>query len=291
MASEIEVGKPIYHVLYADEERLDSLYAQKFQRLKMKEIIKTHSSTSGEVSGKCEIPPVVTGSGAFALEKGGEREEESILADSRYFYLLEELGIDLESPIPLDKVEPDGTIVVTRGPVSLCGTEGYASMVPLAKAFMNYFKVNKPIRRKDEDVCSFKKRQTDHNETVAGFGVTLHAMNYLEEAIIPLAAMLDANNGKKIYMPLKKESMRMLLPQIAEIFGTKLPYKWTVVGYVYPYNKSRFDNITDDNITDKDLDFNDPDIWAITDKMSQIIRAFCSPKNVELAIIPLLILQ
>ena len=220
--------QPLYHVLYADEVRLDSLDAQINKRVPVRFIQGAGASTGNTTSGEAGVPSIAKGVVQASETKSTSTSTEYSFRDARYFSVLESVGIDLRTPEYSLPLNLDGEIHAFRGRLQVASLSSSKPLLDTIKLFCSVMSIealNKNLSPKD---VKEKRKDLDSVQKMVDFGLKMPA---------PPSFLLSMLDNKKIYGPVIENAVRLPLSDQAMVFGASLPFEWIVVGYLFPNEK------------------------------------------------------
>lgn len=212
----------LFHILYADEQRLDSLDAQLHGEVPIRKTEQESLKTSKTLSGEGGIPTVLKGSMGTAEHEESTLSHEYHFRDARYFKILNDLGIDLTSPLT-SLPTPDGEIYVLAGKLRVVSMSSSQPMIETVKAFATSMTKNPAVfgLKNDKEL----RVNTATMNAIADLALKIPA---------PPSLLLVLESGEKIYGPVNEPAVRLPLVDQTIVFGSSLPFDWIVVGYIYP---------------------------------------------------------
>lgn len=216
--------RELFHILYADEVRLNSLDAQINKRVPSKFTDIQSQTMTDNVYGEGSIPAIAKGGAENSESQTKTSSVEFTFRDAQYFAVMESLGIDLANPRKsLDDIVPDGNIHAFNGKLQVVSL---ASSKPL----IDTIKVLASQMKKSPNIFGAKADKA----TIQGLNEFESIADLILKIPAPPSFLLSLSDGKSIYGPVIEPSVRLPLADQALVFGSCLPFEWTVVGYLYP---------------------------------------------------------
>ena|GEM_PF-6785245 len=213
----------LYHILYADEMRLDSLDAQLHGEVPMKKTLSDSLSTTAGSNLEGGIPQLAKGGVVSSEQKIKSRSLEYTFRDARYFDVMDKIGIDLKKPQTSITSPPDGEIHAFSGKLQIVSLSSSKPLVETIRTMLSEM-------RKNPEAFDLKpgkatNKELDNVGTIADVIMKVPA---------PPAFRLLMKKGHSLYGPVIESAVRLPLIDQTIIFGSALPFNWTVVGYLYP---------------------------------------------------------
>ena len=216
----------LYHILYADDLRLNSLDAQLHGKvplaLREEESLAHESNTGGEAG----VTPFAKFSGGATKTNLSSQSTEYTFRDARYFDVLEKLGVDLNSPEQFKPGIVDGNIHVLKGQLKISGSTAIAPLVGTMQALL-------PEMIKNPSPFGLSAEKSEIK--------TIRDMEKIVKLIpkMPLPSSFRLSmQGESVSGPIEDAAVRMGMGNMMILFGGKLPFEWLVVGYLYPAEPS-----------------------------------------------------
>lgn len=268
----------LYHILYADELRLDSLYAQLHGQVPTKLTTQQAETLTNAATGEGGIPPVVKG--GFAVTETSTKSDfiEYTHRDARYFEVLKRLEIDISKPATALPTSIDGEIHALSGKLSITAM---SSNKPVFETAMMFFDMM--AKNSFSDTPLSKQAAQAHKKEMQSF---INMAEFASKVPAPPSVLLTLKNNKKVYGSFVEQAVRLPLASQSMAFGSTLPFEWTIVGYLYPAppNKDRPVTPSPDGQTGEQKFFET--FPPLVDNMRKIMIP-----TTEAIIIPLLILR
>lgn len=225
--------QPLYHVLYADEVRLDSLDAQINKRVPVRFIQGAGTSTGDTTSGEAGVPSIAKGIMQVSETKSTSTSTEYSFRDASYFSTLEALSIDLKNASPTLSIQPDGKIHAFRGEIKAVSSASYSQLSSSAEFQIEVetaaLKGKMPGVTASAEKSVIQKRLKELRKFQQFFKTG-------EKRPVVPQFLLTLNGNKTIYGPLNESFFRLRFIDLVMTFGISLPFEWIVVGYLYPYS-------------------------------------------------------
>lgn len=258
--------RKLYHLLYADELRLDSLDAQLHGEVPTLKTLQESLTTTTSISGEGGIPGIGKAGGGAQNQEATLSAWQYAFRDARYFNILEEMGVDITEPkVSLD-FEPDGKIYAFMGKLTIMSFAQSKPMIETLKVFVETLKKNPQLFGLSNNKET--KNNMSATSTMADIALSIPA---------PPSMLLTLGDENRIFGPVVENAIRLPLVDQTMIFGSSLPFDWIVVGYLYPIEETS-------------------DVKADPSFLYTMVNALASMKDAILpkaqaAIVPLLILR
>lgn len=274
--------QPLYHVLYADEVRLDSLDAQINKRVPIRFIQGAGASTGNTTSGEAGVPSIAKGIVQASETKSTSTSTEYSFRDASYFSTLEALSIDLKNSSPTLSIQPDGKIHAFRGKIKVVSPASYSQLsssaefqIEIETAALNG-KVPGIIASAEKSLIQKRLQELRKFRQFFKTGE--------KRPVVP-QFLLTLNGNKTIYGPLNESFFRLRFIDLVMTFGISLPFEWIVVGYLYPYSLVSYTEAED--VLEQHVE--DMGVLGLAPSFDALRERF-SPKS-DAIMIPLLILR
>ena len=255
----------LYHILYADEMRLDSLDAQLHGEVPLKRTLSESLSTTTGSNIEGGIPSVAKGGLVSSEQDISQESLEYTFRDARYFAVMKKMGINLNLPEP-SLPPPDGEIHIFKGKLQIVSLSSSRPMIETLKALLSQMKKNPSAFGLPPG------KETNKN---------LLNVESISDVILKVPAppsfKLTMQNNETLYGPVIESGVRLPLIDQTIVFGPFLPFEWTVIGYLYPAEPQLDDNP-------------DPGFLFQMANMLEGLRPMINPKA-DATFIPLLILR
>jgi hypothetical protein len=213
----------LYHILYADEMRLDSLDAQLHGVVPVSLTKEESESKNKDIGGEVGMPSVASGHRNVTLTTGNSASTQYAFRDARYFEVLEKIGIDLQTPHTSLSFEPDGQIHAFSGKLQIVSLSTSKPLVETAKIMFS-------AMRKDPETFGIKPEK-GHTKSISGLEAVADVILRIPA---PPAFRLSMKSGESLYGPVIESAVRLPLIDQTIVFGSALPFEWIIVGYLYP---------------------------------------------------------
>jgi hypothetical protein len=223
----------LYHILYADEMRLDSLNAQLHGVVPVSLTQEESESRNKDVGGEVGMPSVASGHRNITQTTASAASTQYAFRDSQYFKVIEEIGIDLKAPFTSLPFPPDGELHAFRGKLRIVSLSSGKPLVETIQVMSSEMKRN-------PEMFGLKPGK-ETTKTIANITTMT---DIILKVPAPPAFRLFMENGDSLYGPVVESAVRLPLVDQIIIFGSALPFEWTVVGYLYPVS-SNIDDSTD----------------------------------------------
>lgn len=211
----------VYHVLYADETRLNSIDAQLHDKVPLSlQEDETKSITSTQY-GEGSIPPLAKGGISSADTESAVQSVAYSFKDARFFEILHKLDLDILSADLASDIVPDGDIHVLSGTLKVSSMSAGEPIIEIYNTFMKSI---------DKTPALFGLKKADIAEAKAMSSM----ISAIKQIPAPPSFILETKKGERIFGPLLESSVRMPLLDQIMVFGNRMPFEWTIVGYVYP---------------------------------------------------------
>lgn len=211
-----------YHILYADDVRLNSLAAQIYGKV-------TENLTEEEQ--REDVIESVTGVDVKLLQhnrvatvnKATKQSTYYTVRDALYFDILNELGINPSEPEEFSQSIVDGEIHVLSGSMKISGSSVISPVVEMMREVL-------PNIRKNPALVGMKfdnkmRQQLDSLKQV---------VEILPKIPMPTVLRLYTSNNAVISGPIEDTAARLNMGNMMLLFKGQLPFDWSVVGYLYP---------------------------------------------------------
>ena len=212
----------IYHILYADDVRLNSLAAQIYGKVKEnlteEEQFEDVSKTATGLSIK-----VATHDKEFSSNKTARQSVNYKFKDALYFDILNGLGINPAQPEDFSPEIIDGEIHVLSGGMKISGSSVIAPMMEMMHGILPHVKKNPILFGVKSDKETRKQWDTVKSMT-----------DILPSIPMPTVFRLFTANNAVISGPIDDASARLNMSNMMWLFKGQLPFSWHVVGYLYP---------------------------------------------------------
>lgn len=216
----MEDGK-LYHILYADDVRFNSLAAQIYGKV-------TENMTEEEQFEDSNIS--TTGFSIKVAQHEKESSKNTIARqsahftprDALYFDILKELNIDPATPEDFSPNIVDGEIHVLSGEMKISGSSVLAPMIDMMQGILPLMKNNPNLF----GVKSDKEMRKQLNNVKS-------MTDILPRIPMPTIFRLFTSNAV-ISGPINDLSARLNMSNMMLLFKGQLPFSWRVVGYLYP---------------------------------------------------------
>ena len=255
----------LYHVLYADDIRLDSLAAQIYGKV-AENLTEDEQLETGKKSLTTLGVEVIGHQRENAQNTTTTQSTSYSFRDARYFEVLYDMGIDANKNEVLNENIIDGKIHVVKGKLKVYGTSVINPTIEVVRAIAPYvaspYLGQQGIKNKN-DLKDFNKM-----------------LDAILKIPIPTAFHLTLSDDKVIIGSLDENSMRLNMSDMMLLFKGQLPFEWTVIGYVYP-NEERSQP---QNFFPENMDFS---------SITQIVAdfgAYLTPKS-DAIMLPILIMR
>lgn len=253
----------VYHVLYADETRLNSIDAQLNGKVPLSLQEDETKSITNTNYGEGGIPQLAKGGISSADTESAVQSIAYSFRDARFFEILSKLNLDIETADSISEIVPDGNIHVLTGTLKVSSMSAGKPIIETFDAFMKAVEKNPVL---------FGIKKAD----LMGAKAVNSLISAVKQIPAPSSFLLSTGDGKRIFGPLLESAVRMpLLDQIL-VFGNRMPFEWTVVGYVYP-------NSPNEDANEQSF------LFSMMDSVSGL-REFILPQC-DAIVIPLLILR
>ena len=253
----------VYHVLYADEIRLNSIDAQLNGKVPLSLQEDETKSITDTTAGEGGLPPLAKVSVSTSNTEGASQSIAYSFRDARFFDILEQLNLDVEKAGQHSDIVPDGDIHVLSGALKVSSMSAGKPIIEMFDTFMK-------IITKNPAFFGIDKKGLDNAKAANSF------ISAIKQIPAPSSFLLTTKDGKHVFGPLLEPALRTpLLDQIL-VFGNSMPFEWSVVGYVYP------------NLPNTEGD-SQSFLFSMMDAVSSL-RQFILPKC-DAIMIPLLILR
>ena len=253
----------VYHVLYADEIRLNSIDAQLNGKVPLSLQEDETKSITNTSYGEGSIPSLAKGGMSSADTEGAVQSIAYSFRDARFFDILNQLNLNIEQTERSANIVADGGIHVLSGELKVSSMSAGKPIIEMFDSFMKIIAKNPALFGIDK-------------KGLEGAKAANSLISAIKQIPAPSSFLLTTRDGKQIFGPLLESALRMpMLDQIL-VFGNSMPFEWSVVGYVYP-------NIA--NKTSGEQSF----LFSMMDAVSSL-RQFLLP-SCDAIMIPLLILR
>ncbi len=223
----------LYHILYADELRLDSLEAQINNRVPVRFVQDQEDSTEERSGGEAGVATILKAGTETKTSTRKTLSMEYAIRDSRYFDVLEKSGIDLTIAEDFSPSIVDGKIHVLNGALKISGASVMAPFFSAMETLLPQIKRNPELFGLNEGTSEQKRDKTKKN-LQKEIGNVENMIKILSKLPMPPAFRLDTQTGQTISGPIDEKAVRMNMGNMMLLFRGKLPFTWKVIGYLYP---------------------------------------------------------
>lgn len=213
----------LYHILYADNLRFDSLAAQLFGRIKenLVEEEQFEDITASKTGIDLKLAQHEQNS---SQNKMATQSIRYVFKDSIYFDILEELGINPNQPEEFSPDIVDGEIHVLSGTMNISGSSVITPITEIMQATLSQMKKT-PLLFGMNNNKNFREELNNIKGMV----------DILPKIPIPTIFRLKLDSSDVLISgPIREESSRLNMGNMMLLFKGRLPFKWLVIGYLYP---------------------------------------------------------
>lgn len=235
----------LYHILYADNIRFNSLAAQIYGKV-AENLTEDEQFENGQSSSTTLDMKIVQHQGGSSESKSAVQSTHYTFQDASYFEVLDKLEINLSSPEVFSPAIINGGIHVLDGALKISGA---AAMAPFFSTLENLF----PQIRSHPELLGLDDGSADQsgnkNKKVLQKKISdMESMvKLLSKLPIPPAFRLGTKNGNMISGPIDEKAVRIDMGNMMLLFRGQLPFNWIVVGYLYPLETQSSPNPPEEN--------------------------------------------
>ena len=215
-------GAKYYHILYADDVRFSSLAAQIYGKVaeNLTEEEQIHDTMTKTTGFDLKLAQHKQGSSKTDLAK---TSTHYAIRDALYFDILDYLGINPNQPEIFSSDIIDGDIHVLSGNMAISGS---SVINPIVEAIQAVF----PHAKKTPSLFGMKNDKDAQKQ----FLNIKNMIDILPKMPIPTIFRLHTENDAIISGPIDDASSRLDMGNMMLLFKGELPFKWQVIGYLYP---------------------------------------------------------
>lgn len=216
------VDEKLYHILYADDIRLNSLAAQIYGKV-TENLMEEEQIEDTATSGTQFDVKLVQHNRGSATNKATKQSTRYTIRDALYFDILNELGIDPSTSEEFSPVIVDGELHVLSGTMRISGSSVISPIVNMMQEMLPYVKKNPVLFGAKND--KGMRQQLDNLKSM---------VELLPKIPMPTIFSLQTSNNAVISGPIYDASARIDMSNMMLLFKGQLPFSWRVIGYLYP---------------------------------------------------------
>ena len=211
-----------YHILYADDVRLNSLAAQIYGEVTENLTEEEQREDVTESVLGVDVKLLQHNRGA-TVNKATKQSTYYTVRDALYFDILNELGINPSEPEEFSQSIVDGEIHVLSGSMKISGSSVISPIVNMMQEMLPYVKKNPVLFGAKND--KGMRQQLDNLKSM---------VELLPKIPMPTIFSLQTSNNAVISGPIYDASARIDMSNMMLLFKGQLPFSSCVIGYLYP---------------------------------------------------------